>query len=224
MRNPMRLLAAFLGVVCGATTANAAPVIWALEGQVENVYSIGGDPDVPVDDPALTALGVVPGAPFTATIIVEPTTPDSDPSPDFASFVDGVLAMSFSAGSYSVSAGLGATFSQLVVNVDEQLMIANIIGPGPASIFNPVFGFEVVADVPGTFSDAMPIDPPPLASLHPFDLADPLFGFGTSFAILHDVQIRSSLTSWVLVPEPGLAALLVAAFAGILAVRSHSAG
>lgn len=222
MRETMRFLVVLVAVGCLANTAKAAPVVWVLEGQVENIYS-QGNPPVPVVDPALTALGVVPGAPFTATIIVEPTTPDSNASPDFANFIGGVLGMSFSVGTYSVSTGLDAAYSQLVVNVAEQIMLVNTYGPGPGSIFDPVFSLEIIADVPGTFTDAMPIDPPPLASLHPFDLADPKFGFGTSYGILDPAeQIRSSLTSWVLVPEPAPGWLVLAALAG-LALRARAA-
>ena len=214
MRERMRCVAVavVLAVVFLGAEAKAAPVVWQLEGHVEGVYSLGG---VLVDDPQLSALGVVPGASFTATIVVEAATPDADSSTNFASFADGVLAMSFSAGSYSVSVGAGAAYSQLSVNVAEQAMIANMYAPGTPSMFNPILGLEVVADVPGTFTDAMPVDPPPLANLHPFDLNDPFFGFGTSFAVLAEEQIRGSLTRWARVPEPEVAWLALAALAGL---------
>jgi hypothetical protein len=221
MLKPVQLLGALLAVGCFETAATAAPVVWQLEGQVGGVYSLSG-PQVPIDVPALTALGVVPGAPLTATIVVEPTTPDSDASPDFANFIGGVLSMSFSAGSYSVSVGGGGDYSQLVVNVADQGMLVNLYGPGASSIFNPLFALEVQADVPGTFIDAMPIDPPPLASLHPFDPnPNTLFGFGTSIGTLADVQIRGSLTRWARVPEPGLAWLALLALGGV-SLRSRS--
>jgi len=212
-----------------AAAATAAPVTWQLEGTVRAILSCCGATYVPVADPGLTSLGVVPGAPYTATIVLEASVPDGDPSPDFGSYA-AVTGLDFLAGTYHL--GPGARFQVLNVNVVDQLMILDAGFPtGAGTVFtDPTFGFEVVADVPGTFpTDALPIDPPPVANLHPYDPGELHFGFGTTFAIIgHGTgqgtsqweQIRADVTRWVRVPEPGVTALLAAALASwIVQVR-----
>jgi hypothetical protein len=214
-------LAAAIAICVAADRSEGAPVTWQLSGSVQGVFGVLDLSYTPITDPALSSLGVAPGVPFTATIVIEPATPDSNSSPDIGNYPTGVLSIEFSAGSYHAS---GAAADVLVVNVPQQLMVlATASSGGRNNVFtNPILGFEVIADAPGTFaSDAMPSDPPPLASLHPYDPQDPIFGFGTSFAVLGDgtstsLQIRSAISSWVRVPEPPLALLVIAALGGLL--------
>lgn len=91
-----------------------------------------------------------------------------------------------------------------------------------------IFGLEVSASVPGTFaSDALPIQPPPLAALLPFEPLpnDSPFGYGTSFVVIGDgsvtdEQIRGAIETWVRVPEPP--AMFLAALAGLSALLCAS--
>jgi hypothetical protein len=214
-------LAAAIAICVAADRSEGAPVTWQLSGTVQDVLT-ADFPYMPVTDPALSTLGVAPGVPFTATIVIEPATPDGDSSPDFGNYVPGVLSIEFSAGSYHAS---GAVNGILAVNVPTQFMVLDTVFSGGANnlFTNPLLGMEVVADAAGTFaSDAMPIDPPPLASLHPYDAnSGSGGGWGTNFAVFGngtstDLQIRSAISSWVRVPEPSLALLVIAAFGGLL--------
>jgi hypothetical protein len=133
--------------------------------------------------------------------------------------------MTFSAGSYYVSSGPSSVGSQLALNVTSQLLLVLML-PNSGSdgiLTNPSLGLEVFASVPGTFpSDAMPVVPPPLADLSPYGPGGTYFGlFGFDEGQL--VQVRSEITSWVMVPEPPPAAVIVAALAGLLCSSRFSA-
>src|SRR5262245_57848869 len=137
-----------------ASIASAFPLTWDIEGQVGGVYDVPYDSDVPIliDVPALTAMGVVPGAPYKATVVLEAGSPDGSPESDFGSY-SGVLSMSFSAGSYSVTNT--GEFRLLNVNIAQgqpEDMIANVVSmSGPSTFFeNPIMGLEVLA-ARGTF-------------------------------------------------------------------------
>ncbi|MBM4337444.1 MAG: hypothetical protein FJ108_16280 [Deltaproteobacteria bacterium] len=217
-------LIAALGLVLGvASTCRAAPFTWEIEGQVEQILSCSATCD-PVDRPELTSLGVMVGAPLRATYVLESGAPDMDALPDYGRYV-AILSASFQVAGYSVSATEFPGGADLVVNVPDQAMLLLVShgGTGPSTLSNPIVGLEVLADVPGTFaSDALPLAPPNLGALHPYDPNDPNFGFGTSFAVLYDgVQIRSSISSWTLVPEPSVFAL---SLLGIALVRVAARG
>jgi hypothetical protein len=211
---------AALALVFGiASTGSAAPFTWEIEGQVEQILSCSATCD-PVDRPELTSLGVVVGAPLRATYVLESGAPDMDALPDHGRYV-AILSASFQIAGYSVSASALPGVADLVVNVPYQAMLLLVTfgDAGPSTLSNPIVGLEVVADVPGTFaSDALPLAPPNLGALHPYDPNDPIFGFGTSFAVLYDgVQIRSSISSWTLVPEPSVFSLSLLGIALVLA-------
>lgn len=211
---------AALGLVFGiASTGSAAPFTWEIEGQVEQILSCCATRD-PIERPELTSLGVVVGAPLRAQYVLDSGAADMDGRPSRGQYA-AVLSASFQIAGYSVSASVLPTVGDLVVNVPYQamLLLVSYGDAGPSTLSNPIVGLEVVADVPGTFaSDALPLAPPNLGALHPYDPNDPIFGFGTSFAVLYDgVQIRSSISSWTLVPEPSVFSLSLLGIALVLA-------
>jgi hypothetical protein len=200
-----------------ALPADAAPVVWHVAGQVIEVTNAPS---------SLTDLGVEAGTPYTAIVVLESETPDANPSPDFGSYDGTPLSMSFSAASYLASAGPVEEFSSVFVNLGEQAFLASLGPNGAGDIFADPFLFMRVQAVAGTFpTDALPLVPVPIGDLIPPGGSP--FG-GTLFVVSGGseagaVQILASVTSWVTVPEPGIAFVLALALGSFLLVRSSRA-
>jgi hypothetical protein len=177
MERRVVFIAAVVFVAFGSRFANGYPFTWKLSGHVVDVYSCCDSSPTPVSDPALADLGVVAGAPFSATITLDSLTPDTDPSPSFGQYLGAVLEMAFTAGSFHASAGPAPSSGDLVINVGLQALIADAAqSDGADTLFdNPLLALQVVG-APGTFTQAIPVHPPPVSSLQPFNLHDPLLG------------------------------------------------
>ena len=227
MERRVVFIAAVVFVAFGSRFANGYPFTWKLSGHVVDVYSCCDSSPTPVSDPALADLGVVAGAPFSATITLDSLTPDTDPSPSFGQYLGAVLEMAFTAGSFHASAGPAPSSGDLVINVGLQALIADAAqSDGADTLFdNPLLALQVVG-APGTFTQAIPVHPPPVSSLQPFNLHDPLLGIASSFGVLGSdggplLQIQSQIETWV-VPEPEVDAVIVALVLAVLAARSPS--
>lgn len=208
-------------LAAASVPVRAATVTWQLGGTIGGIWTccggrVGGE--IEVADPALTSLGVVQGAPWTARIYLESGAADIDPSPTFGHYL-AVTGFEYSAGSYYTSTGGpgGVPYGSFIVNPDQETSILILSGsePGTGASFDlPTAGFEITAAVPGTIpSDALFVDPLPVANLHPYDPGELYWGFGTTLALISGadpptgLQIRSALASWVTVPEPESLAL-----------------
>lgn len=212
-RTPFWLLA-FLALA-SAAPAEAASITWSFEGRVVTLEQAS-----PETLASLSALGVEPGSSFAGQFVFDSAAVDSDPLPGFGRYLDALSSFDVTIGSYHASVVRGDPYVNTAVNADAGVLGVTGYGPGANSLFgSPILSLTLLADSPMVFaSDALPEWPPDLASLHPFDRADPILGVGTALVMLAlDGEIYAELTSLQRVPEPGVACLAVLAFAGLAA-------
>jgi hypothetical protein len=198
--------------VCTMTQrASAALVTWELTGTIRS--ATGSE---------FTSLGIVPGAPFVLTAVIDYSVPDDDPRASIRGYSVGLVEASYRAGTYqSHFAGLG--FRSLVRTLQEP-------GFPPPPIENISMGWSYVGSAIGFDllfpfgtlpTDSLPLTPP-LGSLLPYDAsAVNMFDNNVSATGL----VRGEILGWTIVPEPeslGLAA--IAALSLALARRRLTAG
>jgi hypothetical protein len=204
---------ALMSVLWFVWPADAAPVIWHVQGEVIEVTNAPS---------SLTSLGVEAGTPYTAIVVLESDASDSNLSPEFGSYDGASLAMDFTAAGYHASAGPIEEFSSVFVNVDQQAFLASMGPNGLGDLFSDPFLLMRVQAVPGTFlSDAMPLVPVPIDDLIPPGGSP--FG-GTVFVVSGNteagqVQILANIYSWVSVPEPEVVSVLAVAIAALFGGR-----
>lgn len=225
-----------------AGSSRAAVVTWEIEGVVQGVFTYGQPQPPPpgeAGDPILTSLGVTVGAPSHLRLSIDTTASDFDADPNRGAYLRAVLAYEYSAGDYHVALEASPRGGVVVFNARSEFGGAYpegmVAGAGSGSALtdlyaNPSVFMQLIASVPGTFADtSLPIEPSPLENFYPFGPVGP-FPFGSYFELHGDsslgepIQIANSLTSWVVVPEPGLAVLLGMAALGLVRRRVSGRG
>src|SRR5262245_7433859 len=99
--------------------ARAALVTWELTGTIQTVTGGTG----------LSSLGIVPGAQYVLTALIDDSVPDENPDPRAGSYAVGLMRASFRAGTYlAVQAGLG----------DRQLVVDNVQRSPPLQSYDIV--------------------------------------------------------------------------------------
>lgn len=213
------LVAAALAVSLVSGEASAALMTWELRGNVRAVTKNGA----PVDDPYFTSLGVVPGAPYVLTLLVDSSVADANPDPRTGWYDAALLHASFQAGAYYMAfTDLGLRF--LRVNADTT--IGSLEGPGSVSMSwgygGAAFGFDVLASALGTFtSDALPVTPQPADELRPY--ADSLVSLFDQRSAINPA-VTGDILGWVIVPEAESLSLVAVAALSLALRRRVMAG
>jgi len=210
-------LAAALGfTLLGAvTTAEAAPITFAFTGTVQQVV------------PALSGT-FQPGDAFSGSYTFESTTPDTDPSPGFGLYANGMTSLTFTIGSYTGGADCSAAAScNIAVQdggpgdcalTDCYLVTAkHPTGPSVEGVLPTDFALSLL-DNSGLAlsSDALPLTPPDISnfSITFFGVNFDDFAFGVQGKL-------TSLTSQAAgtVDEPSVLFLVAGAFLGLVLQR-----
>jgi hypothetical protein len=99
-------------------------------------------------------------------------------------------------------------------------------GDGPvATLASPAFELQALGVDASVFPGiAIAFDPPPLASLLPYNANLILDDFGTSFGFFANgtsqlVQVQGEITGWVRVPEPPVTAVTLLVAPSLAALR-----
>ena len=215
-RTTLALLTAFV-VAASALIATGTPVTWSVQGVVRIVgpsYTDEGI-EVPPLTGTLTSLGVVAGAPVSATFALDL---------DAAALSGTVLGCSVAIGSFTEACG--TTYpSNVVLAADGSVRTGSytdsaFVG-GVAHFWGIGLNLRVQPGAPSPGS-GFPFDPPDLATLLPFVASSSVIfgadGGGTDLLLDRGAgRVQIELTALSRVPEPELVAAVAVGLA--LALR-----
>jgi len=212
-------IAGFIAALALAGSSAAAPITWSFEGQVGAI-----DNASPATLATLSSLGVSLGSSFAGQVVFESTTPDTSPAPTHGTYAGAISSFDVTIGSFQAS---GAHTNSVEVDLVSPIILLRGYGSGTSSsIFDtPLLELALVFAPPAKPpSDALPLFPPELATLAPFEPgASSGSGYGTGVAVLGtDAYLFLELTRLVRVAEPGSAALLAFSLAAAGAFTRRS--
>jgi hypothetical protein len=222
---------AVLTLVVFPTAASASLIEWGFEGVVR-IRRVDGPTasDRAAVAIAADSLGAVVGAPVRGSLTFDTTAQDIHPEdPALGTYVDAVVDSQISIGDRSLVHGVGPSNSIIAIGMSPTHFLSandNVIDPtGTLSL--ALFGLNPESRDANTLpTDALPLDPPTLASLVPFGLDyDTSGGYGSEIFFAASVAggsliLQSEITRIERVPEPAIAILVGVAALALLGVSS----